>query len=78
MARELLNRDGSPMRKYHSKLAEELLMEDTKTELCLFANWILKHYSITYSSGTIGYVDPMGKSVFTETVVDNYVKKDEN
>ena len=66
MKRELLNRDESPMR-------EELLMEDTKTELCLFANWILKHYSIDYSSGTIGYVDPKGKSVFTETVVDNYL-----
>ena len=73
MARQLLNKDGSPMRKYHSKSIEELLMEDTKKELCLFANWILKHYSIDYSSGTIGYVDPMGKSVFTETVVDNYL-----
>jgi hypothetical protein len=74
MARQLLNRDGSPMRKYHSKSIEELLMEDTKRELCLFANWILKHYSVDYSSGTIGYVDPMNKSVFTETVVDNYLK----
>lgn len=67
MARELLNRDGSPMR-------EELLTEDTKRELCLFADWILKHYSIDYSSGLIGYVDPMKKPVFTETVVDNYLK----
>lgn len=73
MKRELLNKDGSPMREYHSKLIEELLMEDTKTELCLFANWILKHYSIDYLNGTIGYIDPMGKSVFTETVVDNYL-----
>lgn len=27
MARQLLNRDGSPMRKYHSPLIEELLNE---------------------------------------------------
>lgn len=73
MARELLNRDGSPMRKYHSPLIEELLTEDTKRDLCLFANWILKHYSIDYSSGLIGYIDPMKKPVFTETVVDNYL-----
>ena len=55
MKRELLNKDGSPMREYHSKSIEELLMEDTKTELCLFANWILKHYSIDYSSGYISH-----------------------
>jgi hypothetical protein len=31
MKRELLNRDGSPMRKYHSPLIEELLNEQEET-----------------------------------------------
>jgi hypothetical protein len=26
MAREILNKDGSPMREYHSEIIEELLM----------------------------------------------------
>jgi len=33
MKRELLNRDGSPMRKYHSPLIEELLNEQ-KENIC--------------------------------------------
>jgi hypothetical protein len=36
MKRELLNRDGSPMREYHSPLIEELLNEMKKRTLIIY------------------------------------------
>jgi hypothetical protein len=44
-------------------------------DLHLFAQWILKHYTIEHLHGTIGYINPTGKEVFTETIVEHYLNE---